>query len=84
MDTASSCTVGFRSSAVRVRVTPVLFRVISDTLMLLTVILQVAFVPLPSEALQVMTAVPFFRAVTLPVPSTSAISGLSLVHLTFR
>ena len=83
MEVASSCTVGFRSSAVRVRVTLALFRVISETLTLLTVILQVAFAPPPSEALQVITAVPFFRPVTLPVPSTSAISGLSLDHLTF-
>ena len=75
--------MGFRSSAVRVRVTPDLFRLIAETLMLLMVTLQVAFAPPPSEALQVIMAVPFFRPVTLPVPSTSATSGLSLVHLTF-
>ena len=84
MDVTDSCTVGFGFSDVRVTVTLLSFRVISDTRRFDTDTLQVAFAPPPSEALQVMTAVPYFRPVTSPVfASTVATSGLSLSHLTF-
>ena len=84
MEATDSCTVGFGFSEVRVRVTLDSFRVISETRRFDTEILHVALAPPPSEALQVMIAVPYFRPVTRPVfASTVATSGLSLVHLTF-
>ena len=82
MEVTCSWTVGVRFSAFRVRVALVLFRVISETLTLLTVTLQVAFTPLPSFALQVTVTVPFFRPVTLPAASTSAMAGSLLVQET--
>ena len=45
-----------------------------------TVTLQVAVFPLPSKAAAVITAFPFFSAVTLPSELTVAISGLELLH----
>ena len=48
-----------------------------------TVIVQVAFLPLPSFAVQVMVHCPFFFAVTLPFLSTVAIFELLLFQATF-
>ena len=47
-----------------------------------TVILQYAFLPLPSLAAQVIVAVPFPTAVTLPVLETFATFVLLLFHAT--
>ena len=47
-----------------------------------TVILQEAFLPLPSFAVQVIVAVPFPLAVTFPVLDTAATFVLLLFHAT--
>ena len=48
----------------------------------MTVILQVAFLPLPSLAVAVMVTVPFLMPLTIPVWVTAAIFLLLVVHLT--
>ena len=63
--------------AVLLSVTPVTATEVS-----LTVTLQVAVLP-PSSVVTVMVASPTFTAVTLPLASTVAISGLSDFHVTF-
>jgi hypothetical protein len=49
----------------------------------LTVILQVTFLPLPSAAVQVIVAVPFFLAVTFPLEDTVATLVLLDFQVTF-
>ena len=58
----------------------VLSRVISDT-SLLTVTEQLAYLPLPSFAVDLTVAVPLETAVTLPLSSTVATEVLLDVHV---
>jgi hypothetical protein len=55
---------------------------VTGTTLAFTVTLHVAVLP-PSSVVTVITASPAFTAVTLPAPSTVAISVLSELHVTF-